>query len=321
LPSRRSPFAASERRAPEEAVELPASARGERLPILAASPFPLSLSRMADPDEKGQQFLRALQGPGTIAQPVCVVLAHPDDETIGLGAQLPRLTDLVLVLVTDGAPRSGDDAKRAGFDTPEEYARTRSRELRQVLRTVGLAEERLVRFDVPDQEAALRMVEIAKGLARLFRQRRPEIVVTHAYEGGHPDHDATAFAVRMACRMVSEAECPGLVEVPLYRLGPEGREPQQFTPLPRHPELALALDAEQRALKQRLFGAHASQREVLSWFSTDIERFRLAPDYDFAALPNGGRLLYEQFEWGMTGARWQALVRDASVELAGPRAA
>jgi hypothetical protein len=121
--------------------------------------------------------------------------------------------------------------------------------------------------------------------------------------------------------MVSEPERPGIVEVPLYRLGPEGREPQQFRPVPGHPEVAIALDAEQRAVKRRLFGAHASQRDVLSWFSTEIERFRLAPDYDFAALPNAGRLLYEQFDWGITGPRWQALVREASAQLARPRAA
>ena len=27
---------------------------------------------------------------------------------------------------------------------------------------------------------------------------RPDVVLTHAYEGGHSDHDATAFAVHLA---------------------------------------------------------------------------------------------------------------------------
>ena len=36
-----------------------------------------------------------------------IVVAHPDDETIGMGAQLCRFRDALLVQVTDGAPRDG----------------------------------------------------------------------------------------------------------------------------------------------------------------------------------------------------------------------
>ena len=42
---------------------------------------------------------------------VAVVAAHPDDETIGAGASLGLLRTPVLVHVTDGAPRSGHDAR------------------------------------------------------------------------------------------------------------------------------------------------------------------------------------------------------------------
>ncbi|MBV9250682.1 MAG: hypothetical protein JO227_15715, partial [Acetobacteraceae bacterium] len=34
-----------------------------------------------------------------------VVVAHPDDETVGAGASLRLFRDLTLVHVTDGAPR------------------------------------------------------------------------------------------------------------------------------------------------------------------------------------------------------------------------
>jgi hypothetical protein len=60
---------------------------------------------------------------------------------------------------------------------------------------------------------------------------------------------------------------------------------------------------------------YESQRATLSPFATDVESFRRAPSYDFTVLPNGGALLYERYDWGMTGARWLALSRDALREL------
>src|SRR6185437_9724842 len=39
-------------------------------------------------------------------------------------------------------------------------------------------------------------------------------VFTHAYEGGHPDHDAVAFAVHAACRLSDIP--PAIVEMPYY---------------------------------------------------------------------------------------------------------
>jgi hypothetical protein len=64
-----------------------------------------------------------------------------------------------------------------------------------------------------------------------------------------------------------------------------------------------------------MLDAHATQQRVLAMISTDVERFRPAPLYDFSALPNEGRLLYEMYGWGMTGPRWQALAAAALRDL------
>ena len=37
--------------------------------------------------------------------------------------------------------------------------------------------------------------------------------------------------------------------------------------------------------------------------------------YDFSGLPNGGRLFYERYEWGMAGERWRELAGAACQEL------
>jgi LmbE family N-acetylglucosaminyl deacetylase len=254
--------------------------------------------------------------PEMAAETVAVVVAHSDDETIGIGAQLPRLRGVTIVHVTDGAPRSMTDALAHGFATAEQYAAARRRELEAAMRLAGVPPDALVALGVPDQDASARLAEVARRLADLIAGRGFDVVVTHAYEGGHPDHDACAFAVHAAAALVArEGRPPGIVEMPLYSAGPDGRTAQRFLPLPGAPEVTIPLSEEERRLKRRMYDAHETQRAVLEMFSWDTERFRAAPPYDFTALPNGGRLLYEQHDWGMTGARWSALVRAALAEL------
>src|SRR6185436_20427168 len=61
---------------------------------------------------------------------VVLVVAHPDDETIGCGAHLSRwAAALTIVHVTDGSPSDDGDAKAAGCASANDYAALRQREL------------------------------------------------------------------------------------------------------------------------------------------------------------------------------------------------
>jgi hypothetical protein len=56
---------------------------------------------------------------------------------------------------------------------------------------------------------------------------------------------------------------------------------------------------------------YPTQRHVLGSFPLDVERFRVAPAYDFLQPPHDGRLYYERFRWGVSGAQWSELARSA----------
>src|ERR1044071_4721885 len=98
----------------------------------------------------GERILAMLAARQRVTERVLIVAAHPDDETIGCGAQLWRFDDLLLVHVTDGAPRDGKDAAQYGFASVADYAAARRRELDAAL-AAGEVTARRMHLDLPDQ--------------------------------------------------------------------------------------------------------------------------------------------------------------------------
>jgi LmbE family N-acetylglucosaminyl deacetylase len=254
-------------------------------------------------------LLEELEAPGTM-----VVVAHPDDETVGASSLLPKLKRARFVYVTDGAPRDGRDAARQGGSVTQ-YRDARRRERADVFALCGIAPTRIVDLDCPDQEAALRMAPLARELAALFDEMRIERVLTQPYEGGHPDHDATAFIVHAAARLARHA--PSIVEMTSYHNGPQGLAAGEFLPdasADAH-AIAVPLADAQRAFKQSLIDRYVSQRDTLRWLPVRVERFRPAPRHDFRRAPHEGRLWYETRGWEIDGKRFRELALAAAIEL------
>jgi N-acetylglucosamine malate deacetylase 2 len=238
---------------------------------------------------------------------VMIVAAHADDETLGAGAAIAEASLLTVVHVTDGV-KSARAARRKGFDNIDEYARARVEEAHRALSLLGV-ETRFVELAVRNRGAVFKIDEIAGALGRLISSARPEIVLTHAFEGGHPDHDATAMAVHMVLRS-------GGSPIPLYEMAgyhAAGGEDVYGSLIPRAgaETICIELSEESGAVKKAMLAAFVSQRSAVSRFPLEAATFRRAPEYDFTRRPHSGPLYYERHRLGMRWHTWRMLAARA----------
>lgn len=121
-----------------------------------------------------------------------VVSPHPDDEVLGCGGLLFRARQLgleiLVVAVTDGEACYPGDPNW----TAERLAATRAHELAAALRELGVDEQCVRAFGIPDGHVASHEADLRRRLGELFQVG--DLVLVTWQADGHPDHEATGRA-------------------------------------------------------------------------------------------------------------------------------
>jgi hypothetical protein len=103
----------------------------------------------------------------------------------------------------------------------------------------------------PSRRNRFRSGAPGSGALRLIK---PDIVFTHPYEGGHPDHDFTAFAVHAACRLTKSTKSV-IAEFASYNAGPMGDQSwsTDFLSYPDCPERIFKLTGITEAVSNHVY--------------------------------------------------------------------
>jgi len=123
------------------------------------------------------------------------ILAHPDDESLGMGGAFARYAregvETFLITATRGERGRFRDLRGEARPPMPVVARAREGELRAAARVLGVREVHFLDYVDGDLDRA----EPAEAIARIvghLRRLNPQVVVTFAPDGayGHPDHIA-----------------------------------------------------------------------------------------------------------------------------------
>jgi LmbE family N-acetylglucosaminyl deacetylase len=203
-----------------------------------------------------------------------VFAAHPDDETIGCGVLLQRVSSSLIVFAVDGAP-AGYGFERK-FGSLENYSEQRFNEAGLAL---GLLRNcSLQRLKTrggtffPDRHLFEHLEDAADSLTAIAQAYLPDVIVSHAYEGGHIDHDACNLLAKRTANTLALKH----FEFPLYWKNENGKDVFQEFRNAQEGEIVLHASETEIALKNKMLAEYKTQQDIVAVFSTNTERFRPA---------------------------------------------
>lgn len=210
-----------------------------------------------------------------------VLIAHPDDESVGCGILLQRIARASILVCTDGAPAIGRRWYSLLTNKRKRYAGRRLAEFRAASDIAGVRQWQMLP-GIQDQTLHRALGRAAMLIAQYIEKQRPDAILSHAFDGGHPDHDCCALLANWA---------GGQFALPVWEM------PMYYRPSPAAPlvyqrflkangsEITLRPALDEIRIKHLMLSRHRSQAAVIAHFNLAVESFRPQPDYDFAANP------------------------------------
>ena len=230
--------------------------------------YSLAARPQALPDASPPRFTRLL-----------VVAAHPDDETIGAGVLMARTRrhgGEVRVLVVN----TGIAAWRAG-DHAALFAERRAQTL-AALALAGVAPDNVTFLGIPDLSTGEGFPALVARLHAEIREFYPDAVAVSAWEGAHPDHDLSHYAVAVA---TERGTAVPVWEFPEYnrrylRTGRAGFLQERW------PFVDLGLTPEETELRRAMMACFPSEGPFVRRFGEQPELLRPLPRYDYRLPPD-----------------------------------
>jgi LmbE family N-acetylglucosaminyl deacetylase len=201
-----------------------------------------------------------------------VFVAHPDDETIACAGLLQRVPLSLVVFAVDGAP-SGYGFERK-FGTLRNYSEERFKEAERALSYLPSGSfERLKspRGEYFPDRQLFENLQAANSLLSIVQLFSPDTIVSHAFEGGHIDHDACSFLANH----VAQAHSLIHLEFPLYWKAADGRDVFQKFRATCREEICLNLSEGELVIKNKMLSEYKSQSDIVATFPPPDTTLRL----------------------------------------------
>jgi LmbE family N-acetylglucosaminyl deacetylase len=149
------------------------------------------------------------------------ILAHPDDESLGVGGILVKYANegVATYLVTATRGERGWFGDQVDYPGPQALGQLREEELVEAGRVLGLREVNLLDYVDGELDQAAPDEVIGK-LVDHLRRVRPHVVVTFDPTGvyGHPDHIAISQFTTAAVLAAADPDYISLTDLPSHRV-------------------------------------------------------------------------------------------------------
>ena len=188
---------------------------------------------------------------------ILVVVAHPDDELLGLGATMHRLirsagVEARVVILGEGITSRSDVRDTDKWKAELEIHRQNIRQAQEAIgyQSVGI-------YDFPDNRFdSVALLDIIKVVEKEKSEFQPEVIFTHHGGDVNVDHQRTFEAVITACRPMAHEKVTTIIAFET----PSGTEWRAATD-PRHFLPNLFFEVEEEDLEAKIKGMEAYEFE------------------------------------------------------------